>query len=751
MKNNRVLLLLLIGLLITPLAVQAQKTRLKKAKARIAALDYAAAVEMLLPLAEQDQHPEAVMLLADLFRRQKSYAKAANWYQKVTSRPDAPSHSWYYYGMMLLHLNRCAEAQEQFNHFLVLNTQDPRHEELTEACARREQLLSAQLQQIEIQVLDFNSVLSDIGPAFYRNGLVFGSVRMPASDTESNDARPFYDLYVVDALNEPFQFSAPRPFSTQLNSDVHEAIVTFNHNATEIYFTRNRGGERARKSLQRAGLEIVYATTTDGRRWRSLRPLPFNSDQYSVAHPALSPDGKQLYFSSDMPGGYGGKDIYVSHWNGEYWAKPVNLGPVINTEGDELYPFYHASGRLYFSSDGQFGLGGQDIFYASTDATMTWTDVHNLGAPLNTRDDDYGIIVAADGSYGYFASNRSGGIGQDDIYGFRYLPEEVPPARMTVAVQFINAHDGSRVTGARISQCDHLTSRAASEEADIYLSLHPEDCCDLMVKAAGYQDRQVKLCAHASKLPVQVALEPLPAGSPVSMLTNVKGQLLSSLDSTPVAGATITLLPLYGIDEGVVRSAEDGSYHLQLPAECCVHLRVERQGFFVQQTKQALCTDANGTLSGETTVYLQPYTRHGQVYSPTTHLSDYGEEGAIAFRLNVYYHVGRTSVQPGSVSELKRLLRLLEENPQLIVEISAHTDARGDADFNLRLSQRRADNIVRYLLSQGIRRDRLIARGYGETQPVNQCRDGVSCNEAEHQLNRRTVFKVVGALTTPNQ
>ena len=179
--------------------------------------------------------------------------------------------------------------------------------------------------------------------------------------------------------------------------------------------TREIGGRRDAAGFNRVSI-FMLENRLD--KWRDPRPLPFSSSEYNIAHPTLSEDGQILYFSSDMPGGYGGTDIWVSYYKGDKWTRPQNLGEEVNTEANEGYPFLVSDSLLYFSSDRAEGFGGKDIFYARMKNDL-WTQVRNAGYPLNTEADDFGYHTEKDSPYGYFVSNRDGGKGDDDIYGFR--------------------------------------------------------------------------------------------------------------------------------------------------------------------------------------------------------------------------------------------------------------------------------------------------------------------------------------------
>ncbi|MDF0708243.1 OmpA family protein [Flagellimonas okinawensis] len=272
-----------------------------------------------------------------------------------------------------------------------------------------------------IKEFPYNSKYSDFAAAYYEEGLIFASDRDTGNFARYRhtwNARDFLDLYKVNAD------SVSNDFVVKLDGDVntrlHESSSVITKDGTMMYFTRNNFMD-GRKKKDEEGiirLKIYSAENVDGI-WTNIVELPFNSDSYSVAHPMLSPDGKKLYFVSDMPGSLGESDIFVTDIIGDGTYGPiVNLGENINTIARETFPFITKDGILYFSSDGHQGLGGLDVFATKITYNDYTQPVVNVGKPVNTPKDDFSFIYDSDNSTGYFASNRDGGTGDDDIYEF---------------------------------------------------------------------------------------------------------------------------------------------------------------------------------------------------------------------------------------------------------------------------------------------------------------------------------------------
>jgi len=673
MRKQTCLLILFFGALVLP--GFAQQAKLKKAQFYMETLNYEAAIDLYKQALEKRDLPEAKAAIAEAYRKLNDCANAEIWYAQIVQLPDASPFQKYYYGLMLQRNGKCEDATYWYEQFLKQRPYDVRKKQLEEPCDYEKELKAPHAENFVLSHPAFNGPASDIGPAFYREGLVFGSTRIPEGGA---DARAFFDLYFVPVSTQADTsvYGHPTLFSPQLKSRFHDAIATFSNDQKEVYFTRNRKVEGVEDKFAVNRLEIMYATLTDSITWGNLTPLPFNNTEYSVAHPALSPDGNRLFFSSDMPGGFGGKDIYVCAREGGLWGTPVNLGPNINTDGDELYPFYHSEQLLYFSSDGHFGLGGQDVFLSRELPDGEWEAVENLGNPVNTEFDDFGFIVSADGHEGYFASDRTG---NDDIY--------------------------------------HISQSKKVAPADY---------------------------------------EVIPEVAPVMKLIVLNGKVVHHLDGSPLAGASVQLMPeacgnaLAGITNN------SGEFSIALNPGCCYKVRAEKGDFFAYTLDEKICADSLKTEPLE--IQLLPFrtetatekilpavdkSREQTALFKTGNSKSTDTNGSIAYLLNIYYDFQRSSVRVDGLPELKKLLKLLEDNPDLKLEISSHTDSRGSNSYNLQLSQRRADAIVVWLASKGIPADRLVAKGYGETKPVNHCTDGKTCSEEEHQLNRRTEFKVL--------
>lgn len=266
-----------------------------------------------------------------------------------------------------------------------------------------------------VKNLKANSENSDFGTTFFgKNKIVFSSSRgnnISNKKWDGND-QPFLDLYIGDVKPDG-EIEHVKPFSRAVNSKYHDALVAFSPDLTEVYFTSNNylHGE-----LKSNSIKIFRATIDKSGQWTNFKTLPFNSDSYDTGHPVLNEDGTRLYFVSDMPGGFGDKDVYVVNVNDDHYGAPINLGKTINSKYKEYTPYIDGN-ILYFSSNRPGGLGGFDIYMTKLDKTIS--KPINLKKPMNSRNDDISFIINNETQKGYFSSNRSGGKGDDDIYSFK--------------------------------------------------------------------------------------------------------------------------------------------------------------------------------------------------------------------------------------------------------------------------------------------------------------------------------------------
>ncbi len=387
---------------------------------------YSKAIPLYLKKVKKN-NKEAIEKVANCYRLTNNYQESERYYAKLFQQQDVAPVNHLYFGEALKNNNKLEEAKQQFTLYSKEVTPNKRTEAFIMSCVMTK-VWSQKPQEYNVSnVGELNTENADFCPIMYKTGIAFVSERekdLLNNTTYGWTDKPYLALFYSELKtkkNNTF-FEEGRSFPSRVNTEYHNGPCTFSADFKEMFFTRVDKTNTSQKKGQEAvfrpkiySAKSIEATTSG---WKDVTLLSFNSDDYSCAHPALSTDGQLLFFTSDMPGGYGGKDLYVCKREGTTWGKSENLGSEINTDADECYPFYSSTGTLYFSSNGHIGIGGLDIFSARN-IDNTWTSVTNLQTPINSSTDDFGIMFTDDDKKGYFSSNRLGGKGSDDIYRFK--------------------------------------------------------------------------------------------------------------------------------------------------------------------------------------------------------------------------------------------------------------------------------------------------------------------------------------------
>ncbi len=357
-----------------------------------------------------------VKRLAESNRFIKNLDEAEIWYAKLVNFTDVEPIDIYHYAQILKSIRNYEEALIWIDKYYRLTGNEWAKKHLSDMNYHIR--LSEKLQNYQIINMATNSEEADFGASFYKDYIIFTSSRKSEESTNqiySWDEKPYLELYEAQ-IRDDGELVGTQELIINVKLNHHEGPACYSSTDNVIYFTRNSWITTG-DTNQENTLNIFKATIEDAE-WANVESLSFNSDDYSCGHPAITDDGSRMYFISDNPEGFGGTDIYYSDKNGDDWSEPVNAGYYINTIGNEMFPFIHENGTLYFASDGHLGLGGLDIFAAHKDSLEIYT-VENLGSPINSSRDDFGYIVDKDEMKGYFSSNRPGGQGDDDIYWFK--------------------------------------------------------------------------------------------------------------------------------------------------------------------------------------------------------------------------------------------------------------------------------------------------------------------------------------------
>ncbi|MBT8316451.1 MAG: OmpA family protein [Lutibacter sp.] len=613
-----------------------QSGKLKRADRHYNSFSFVKAIEKYEKLIDTNFNKSyAMRKLGDSYMYLRKPKEAVEIYKHVVQQENVPEEYYYFYAQALRGVGNYDESNKWMVKYEQFASEDSRVAEFLE----NEDFISAMFnlkKQYSLANTNLNTPFSDFGAVEYNDEVVFVSSKDEGISIKRKyawNAQPFLDIYSV---GKDGSVEKANKINGEVNSIYHDGPVCFTEDGTKMYFTRNNfnEGDKGADNKGINNLKIYSADLVNGE-WTNIQGVHFNNDEYSVGHPSVSEDGTKMYFTSDMPGGIGGSDIYVVDINDDgTLGTPENMGNVVNTEGNEMFPFIHNEGTLFFSSDGHVGFGLLDVFATISDENNSIVNILNLGEPINSSKDDFSYYLSKEGFDGYISSNREGGVGDDDIYKFTRIPP------LTLKGQIFDDANNEPIVNAKVVLKD-----ANGDEIAYFIT-----------EANGYYEHIVDRDANFT------------------------------LEGTKEKYTSLT--------------REFNSFNLDREKELVVNLNV-------------------GIKPIEDVVLLADLEI-------------------------IYFDLDKSNIRPDAALELDKVVALMNKYPGMVIRLESHTDSRANDDYNIRLSNRRAKSTYEYIISHGINADRITKyEGFGETQLVNKCSNGVKCSKAEHQLNRRTEFIII--------
>lgn len=460
MRLKNYLLSMLV--LLFSMSIFAQSGLQKKADNLFNKFSFVNASEVYKELIDKNYNSDyATRQLADCYAYMRNPDSAVVYYKKVVEQQNVPVDYFYKYAQALRGTKDYKESRVWMKRFKTVGGEINSDKFLNDA-----DFITAiynAKQQYFLKPINFNSKYSDFGAFEHEGTLYFASSRNEGAITKHRygwNEEPFLDIYQTSASSNDSIVNHKSKIKGDVNSVFHEGPLTITKDGKTMYFSRNDYNKKVLGKNEEGitNLKIYKATLVDDK-WTQIEELPFNSNNYSIGHPALNNDETKLYFTSDMPGGLGGTDIYYVDINNESFGTPVNLGSVVNTNKNESFPFVNSENTLFFSSDGHPGLGLLDIFATVSDNNNI-ISVLNLGTPVNSSKDDFSFFMNEDGLSGYFASNRDGGVGSDDIYAYDRIPQ------LKIEGTVIDAETNKPVVNATVTLLDNKNNPIANVETD---------------------------------------------------------------------------------------------------------------------------------------------------------------------------------------------------------------------------------------------------------------------------------------------
>ena len=611
---------------------------------------YVDAIKIYEKIAEKGYvNQDMLESLGNSYYYNAEYKNALRWYEQLfeEGKYDVKTEYYYRYAQALKSVGRYDESDKMMNKFAELTGNTDTRAVLFEENQDYQEVIHSNSGRLELHPVSINTEFSEYGTALYGDKIVFtaaNSGKTSKGGVSQWTGESYYDLYTADRDQQAL--SNKKFFSTTINTPFNESTAVFTKDGNTMYFTRNnyvnrKIGTNVENTIL---LKILRATKDSNGHWGNVVEVPFNSDNYNVAHPALSPDEKFLYFASDMDGTLGESDIFrVEILGDNQYGTPENLGDIINTSGRESFPFVSKNNILYYSSDGIPGLGGLDIFAVKFYENGTVSKPINIGMPGNSADDDFCFVMDSETKVGFLTSNRPGGKGKDDIYSFY---EEKP----------------------LVFDCEKM----------------------------------------------------------------IKGVLKDSEKNDVIADGVIVLSDKTMKEVARQKTKADGSFAFE-KVDCkdlYYYLRAEIGDYVTTEVKVDLNVEGD--------VFYEFMIKPREIAID--------KDVDLAKVLNIkeiYFDLDKSDIRPDAAVELAKIVEVMRENPKMKIDIRSHTDSRASDEYNLRLSERRAKATLEWIVKQGIERKRLTAKGYGETQLVNGCSNGVPCTDEEHQANRRSEFIIV--------
>lgn len=599
---------------------------------------------------------ELIFKIGLCYRSLHESKEAELWFKKAIKVKYPDPLAVLYFADALKMNGYFEDAVVEYNNFGKLVPGDKRAEIGVKSCELAAKWVAKPTRYVVENMAFFNSKDQDFCPVYAKKDykvLYFTSNRAGSSGDQIHavTGAGFFDLWET-SKDRKEKWSEPKQAEgTAINTPDDEGASSLNLKGNTLYFTRCRVDKKYILGCK------IYMSTRKGVAWGDAEEVKINGavDSTSIGHPSVSDDEMVLYFSANLPGGYGARDIWMikrDKKNGPWNGDAINIGPEINTPGNEMFPYIRNNGILYFSSDYHIGMGGLDIFEAKSDPKTSKYKVSNLKSPINSNADDFGVIYEGGAERGFFSSSRKGGKGGDDIYQF-YLP----PLEFVISGVVKDCKSEEIVTGAKIT---------------------------------------------------------------------LKGSDGTALD---------------GLSEA------DGSYKFKLNPNTDYQILVSKENFL----------NGNG---GESTKGFEENKEF------KLDICIDAIKGPIELP-NIEYDLGKWDLRPESMVSLDDLVKTLNNNPNIVIELGSHTDFRSDDKYNLDLSQKRAQSVVNYLIEKGIEPDRMVAKGYGETTPKTVdkklaerysgfLQEGVVLTEkfiktlstveeqeVANQTNRRTEFRVL--------
>lgn len=694
-------------------------------------LAFAEAIKHYEKVVEYNDDPIIMVKLGDCYRMIDKFSEAVACYTIAMKKEDFPSYAYQNYADALMTLGRYKEAKELFLKYQTTDQGNRSVANKINSCDYADSLLKLPPSGI-LHFETFNTDGYEFGPSFRNTDLVFTTDSVYDSENKKMDkwtGDSFYQIRFTETNEQGKPSSEVKNLGKKVNGKYHDGPCTFCHDGDTMFFTRtnygvsmiNNGPKSDPNKLVHLQIMIASKQNPETKEYEKIKSFVYNKSTYSTIHPTLSYNGKKLVFASDMPGGEGGIDLYMTTLDARgKWTKPINLGKGINTEGDEVFPSFYNDSILYFSSNGWPGLGGLDI-YRSVWSEEKWTFVSpkHMGVPVNSSYDDMSFIQHRNLSMAYLASNRPAGKANDNIYSY-----EAQSIFLNLVI--VNGATKKPLQDCYIEFVSTPDNRTFNSDANgkLFTPLYLQTDYMVRINKAGYKPVEVPL-STLSVVGNDTITKTITMAS--NFLISYSAIVLDEKTKQPIVDPSVVWMEKEGIKTDTVKLATGEILHVELKPNSTYHTYAVKTNYYSKEKY----ISTKGIEGGIGTTYIID-----TLYAKKL------EVGEVYKIDNIYYDYNKATIRQDAKPSLDQLISLLNLYPNMKIQLNSHTDCRGSDVYNLKLSQNRARAVVNYLIERGISMDRLKFRGFGESMPVNDC-DCLKCTEEQYQENRRTEFQII--------
>jgi outer membrane protein OmpA-like peptidoglycan-associated protein len=698
----------------------------------------------------------------------KSYLNLINLdssehYYKIVAEKTNNSADWYNYSHTLYMNDKFDEAE--YIRSKYANSSKEKRADIFKNNKAHKQLFD-KISKVDLVNLSINTKNSDFGAYAVKNDSTNSYYTLFTSANVSSlkeikkskfikPDQPTYDIYKTQLNYPSLEVSSAISLSGELSNEYQEGPAIVTEDQQTVYFTRSNSLD-ADDDVLYLSLYSVSSGMLDQQD--SIIPFSINNDHYSVMHPTISNDGKKIFFSSNIPGGYGGLDIYYCEIEGvqsknvdgnlkkvNKLSDPINLGNRINTEGNEVFPYIMNDDLLFYSSDGRIGLGGLDIFIAHNYLDTSLTKIDNLGKPFNSPKDDFSFFISKDIKFGFLSSNRFGGKGDDDIYCFKInlsISEGTDDYYTMVKGETLEVNSNSVLNNDFLNDADQsflsqnvfykakLINKPSngkinfkSDGTFIYTPNNDSVTVDVFtyrILNDQYSNDTISVFIKALDKTVPVAVDDhylIKKGENFST-DSINGTLHNDSDS---GGDILNTILLDSTLHGEIDFKKDGSF-TYIPED-----------YYVES---------------DTFTYIVTDGLHYDTAEVTLARLVSGVDIATIIEINpIYFDINKSNIREDAATELLKIVKVMNDYPLMVVELGSHTDCRASQTYNRNLSDRRAKSSASFIKERISKPERIYGKGFGESKLKNKCEcEGsriVPCSEEEHQENRRTEFLII--------